>query len=113
MKFDDKFMSVLGMLGGLKGNGTQPHNGLALVSGLLSAMGGNNKGLDFAKILPLLASLKGENPLSNAFASAPTQEREPTIKDTPKGFNDKYDAITFAGNEVIYSLGKLWKVREI
>jgi hypothetical protein len=76
-------------------------------------MGGNNKGLDFAKILPLLASLKGENPLVNAFACAPTQETEPTIKDTPKGFRDKYDAITFAGNEVIYSLGKLWKVRDI
>lgn len=114
MNFDDKFMGILSMLGGMKNNGNNLLNmeSIAPLLGLMSSMGGG-KGVDIMKILPLLTTLKGGNPLGNVFQSFQPQEtkKENPLK-TPRGYKDKYEAIAFAGNEVIYTLGKLWKVQE-
>lgn len=113
MNFDDKFMGMLSMLGMLNGNGKQNNGGLASIIGLLSSMNGN-AGVDIMKILPLLTAMKGENPLGNTPVNTKLQDADvPVEQPAPKGYKDKYDAIGFAGNEVIYTLGKLWKVREM
>ncbi len=121
------------MLGGL--NGQNNTNGFSLdkIVGMMSALGslggvktgGQNPqgGLDLMKLLPLLTAMKG-NPLASMMksnnedesaqdvAQTPPQPASPTPPEKPKSYKDKYEAISFAGNEVIYTLGKLWKVNK-
>ena len=44
---------------------------------------------------------------TNKTDNIPTNSNERKMENI--GFKDKYSAISFAGNEVIYHLGKLWK----
>ena len=113
MNFDG-IMKIMGLMQGLQG----------------SKMGANTNqgqnpsgGLDIMKILPLLSALKGGNPFGNmnyvnmqgsadVVNNAQHTYESPTKDNNPKtqcGYKDKYSAISFAGNEVIYTLGKLWK----
>lgn len=80
----------------------------------------NDQGVDITKLLPFISMLKGGNPLNNF--SATTTEKvekqsaevlsEENVKDNKKsGYKGKYSAVSFAGNEVIYNLGKLWKIK--
>ena len=113
----DKIMTIMGLMQELQGfsggQGTKTQN----------------NGLDLMKIIPLLSALKGGIPMGNmpvnntANCSSTPQENtdvmsaSQNIEDTIStassekqfGYKDKYSAIPFAGNEVIYTLGKLWK----
>lgn len=138
MNFDDRFLGLMSMLGGMGGNQNNGQNqgmnldGLMKLMGLIQGFGGQkttaqnvnigqNSGLDFLKLLPLLNAMKGGNPFNmqsvndniaydnttNKTDNIRTNSNERKIENT--GFKDKYSAISFAGNEVIYNLGKLWK----
>ncbi len=112
----ESLMGILGLMQGLQGS-------------QLGASGQNNNGLDIMKILPLLSALKGGFPMGNMpnvntqsavdnnFTSQntpPTENTAPIQEKTEKGgYKDKYSAISFAGNEVIYTLGKLWKTYKV
>ena len=150
MNFDDRFLGLLNMLGGMNGNKSTPQDEvkqnqamgldkimtiMGLMQGLQGFSGGqgaktqNNGGLDLMKIIPLLSALKGGIPMGNMpvnntanCSSTPqkntdvmsaSQNIEDTISTASNekqvGYKDKYSAIPFAGNEVIYTLGKLWK----
>ena len=113
----DKIMTIMGLMQELQGfsggQGTKTQN----------------NGLDLMKIIPLLSALKGGIPMGNMpvnntanCSSTPqkntdvmsaSQNVENTISTASNekqvGYKDKYSAIPFAGNEVIYTLGKLWK----
>lgn len=76
--------------------------------------------VDITKLLPLISMLKGGNPINNL--GAQTVEKvekqssevlsEENVKENKKGgYKGKYSAVSFAGNEVIYNLGKLWKIK--
>lgn len=143
MNFDDRFLGLMSMLGGMGGNQNNGQNqgmnldGLMKLMGLMQGFGGQkttaqnvnigqNSGLDFLKLLPLLTAMKGGNPfnmqnvnmqsVSDNIAYDNTTNQTDNIHTNSKerkmeniGFKDKYSAIFFAGNEVIYNLGKLWK----
>ena len=135
-------MNMLGNMGGKKDEKQSSKSGinmesmmgiLGLMQGLqnsqMSANGQGNGGLDIMKILPLLSALKGGFPMGNTpnvnaqsafdndFTSQntpPTESTNTTEEKTEKGgYKDKYSAISFAGNEVIYTLGKLWKTYKV
>ena len=79
------------------------------------------------KILPLITALKGggfpmgnmqnanqqnngnDNDSVSNIQSENTKNQGTENATKQCGFKDKYSAISFAGNEVIYTLGKLWK----
>ena len=135
-------MNMLGNMGGKSNNNSSSKGGmnmeslmgiLGLMQGLqgsqMGASGQNNNGLDIMKILPLLSALKGGFPMGNMpnvntqstvdnnFTSQntpPTESATPIQEKTEQGgYKDKYSAISFAGNEVIYTLGKLWKTYKV
>ena len=138
MNFDDRFLGIMNMLGNIggKSNSNPSSKGginmesmmgiLGLMQGLqgsqMGASGQNNNGLDVMKILPLLSALKGGFPMGNmpkvdtqsavdTDSTSQIKTTESSTKETAEkgGYRDKYSAISFAGNEVIYTLGKLWK----
>ena len=111
----DSIMNIMGLMQGFQG-----------LSNGANQQAGNSNGLDIMKILPLITALKGggfpmgnmqnanqqdsmrdNNPISNG----QSVDMKNTTDNTNRqgGFKDKYSAISFAGNEVIYTLGKLWK----
>lgn len=105
-----KLMGMMSLLQGLNKTGQN--------SAGFGQMGG--QGVDITKLLPLISMLKGGNPLNNF--SATTAEKvekqfaevlgEENVKENKKGgYKGKYSAVSFAGNEVIYNLGKLWKIK--
>ena len=105
-----KLMGVMSLLQGLNKNG-QNYTGFGQMNG---------QGVDITKLLPFISMLKGGNPLNNF--SATTTEKvekqsaevfsEENVKENKKGgYKGKYSAVSFAGNEVIYNLGKLWKIK--
>ena len=135
-------MNMLGNMGGKSNNVSSSKGGmnmeslmgiLGLMQGLqgsqMGASGQNNNGLDIMKILPLLSALKGGFPMGNmpnintqsvvdnnisSQNNPPTESAAPIQEKTEKGgYKDKYSAISFAGNEVIYTLGKLWKTYKV
>lgn len=149
MNFDDRFLGILNMLGGVNKNNPTPQNssqkqnqGMGL-DGIMNIMGlmqgfqglsnganqqvGNSNGLDIMKILPLITALKGggfpmgniqnanqqnygnDNDSVSNIQSENTKNQGTENATKQCGFKDKYSAISFAGNEVIYTLGKLWK----
>lgn len=80
----------------------------------------NGQGVDVGKLLPLISMLKGGNPLNNFGATTGEKVEkqsaevlsEENVKENKKGgYKGKYSAVSFAGNEVIYNLGKLWKIK--
>ena len=80
----------------------------------------NGQGIDITKLLPLISMLKGSNPLNNFSAtatenvekqSAQVLSKENVKENNIGGYKGKYSAVSFAGNEVIYNLGKLWKIK--
>ena len=117
-----------------KSNIPQPSFDISKLMGMMSVLQGLNKsgqnfagfgqtggqGVDVGKLLPLITMLKGGNPLSN-FSATTTENvekqsaevlSEENIKENKKGgYKGKYSAVSFAGNEVIYNLGKLWKIK--
>ena len=105
-----KLMGMMSLLQGL--NKTGPN------SAGFGQTGG--QGVDVGKLLPLITMLKGGNPLSN-FSATTTENvekqsaqvlSEEYVKENKKGgYKGKYSAVSFAGNEVIYNLGKLWKIK--
>lgn len=106
-----KLMGMMSLLQGLNKTG-QNSAGFGQITG--------DQGVDVAKLLPLISMLKGGNPLNNF--SATTTEKvekqsaevlsEENVKENKKGgYKGKYSAVSFAGNEVIYNLGKLWKIK--
>lgn len=150
MNFDDRFLGILNMLGGLNGNGATPPNnhvkqnqgmGLENIMGIMGLMQGlqggskgsntqqtnNSNGFDIMKILPIISALRGgglpmvnpqnitpQNVVNENNSMPNIQSIDKTMQATETAskqgcFKDKYSAISFAGNEVIYSLGKLWK----
>ena len=149
MNFDDRFLGILNMLGGVSKNNPTPQNdsqkqnqGMGL-DGIMNIMGlmqgfqglsnganqqvGNSNGLDIMKILPIITALKGggfpvgnmqnanqqnygnDNDSVSNIQSENTKNQGTENVTKQCGFKDKYSAISFAGNEVIYTLGKLWK----
>ena len=105
-----KLMGMMSLLQGLNKTG-QNSAGFGQTGG---------QGVDVGKLLPLISMLKGGNPLNNF--SATTTEKvekqsaevlsEENVKENKKGgYKGKYSAVSFAGNEVIYNLGKLWKIK--
>ena len=81
MNFDDRFLGLMSMLGGMGGNQNNGQNqgmnldGLMKLMGLMQGFGGQkttaqnvnvgqNSGLDFLKLLPLLTAMKGGNPFN-------------------------------------------------
>ena len=112
----DGIMNILGIMRGMQG----------FSSGTASQQTNSSNGLDIMKILPIISAIKGggfnmgmqntnqQNEVKNDNFTANTQSVDHNISSTDNltkqgGFKDKYYAISFAGNEVIYSLGKLWK----
>ena len=105
-----KLMGVMSLLQGLNKNG-QNSAGFGQMNG---------QGVDVGKLLPLISMLKGGNPLNN-FSATTTENvekqsaevfSEENVKENKKGgYKGKYSAVSFAGNEVIYNLGKLWKIK--
>ena len=80
----------------------------------------NSQGVDVGKLLPLISMLKGGNSINNLGAqtvekvekqSAQVFSEENVKKNKNGGYKGKYSAVSFAGNEVIYNLGKLWKIK--
>ena len=128
MFFDEKMMGIINMLGALNGgqektdksNIPQSSFDMSKLMGMMSLLQGLNKtgqnsagfgqtggqGVDVGKLLPLISMLKGGNPLNNF--SATTTEN---VENKKGGYKGKYSAVSFAGNEVIYNLGKLWKIK--
>lgn len=105
-----KLMGMMSVLQGLNKTGQN--------SAGFGQMGG--QGVDITKLLPLISMLKGGNPINNL--GAQTVEKvekqsaevlsEENVKENKKGgYKGKYSAVSFAGNEVIYNLGKLWKIK--
>ena len=105
-----KLMGMMSLLQGLNKTGQN--------SAGFGQMGG--QGVDVGKLLPLISMLKGGNPINNL--GAQTVEKvekqsaevfsEENVKENKKGgYKGKYSAVSFAGNEVIYNLGKLWKIK--
>ncbi len=117
------------MLGGM-GNQSQNGNGFGMdklmsMMSILGTLGGkpntqNNNGLDLMKILPLITAMKGGNlagMMGNVGTSSVQKNEESSNTSPPqpekqKSYKDTYSAISFAGNEVIYTLGKLWKIKK-
>ena len=49
---------------------------------------------------------------SEVVTEEPEVFNEENVKENKKGgYKGKYSAVSFAGNEVIYNLGKLWKIK--
>ena len=105
-----KLMGMMSLLQGLNKTGQN--------SAGFGQMGG--QGVDVGKLLPLISMLKGGNPINNL--GAQTVEKvekqsaevfsEENVKENKKGgYKGKYSAVSFAGHEVIYNLGKLWKIK--
>lgn len=105
-----KLMGMMSVLQGLNKTG-QNSTGFGQTGG---------QGVDITKLLPLISMLKGGNPINNL--GAQTVEKvekqsaevfsEENVKENKKGgYKGKYSAVSFAGNEVIYNLGKLWKIK--
>lgn len=105
-----KLMGMMSLLQGLNKTGQN--------SAGFGQMGG--QGVDITKLLPLISMLKGGNPINNL--GEQTVEKvekqsaevlsEENVKENKKGgYKGKYSAVSFAGNEVIYNLGKLWKIK--
>jgi hypothetical protein len=154
MNFDERFLGLVNMLGGLGGKSNFPNqnpsneqkngmnfDGIMKILGLMQGfqgfgqgvqsantqsqqggIGANSGGLDMMKILPLLTAMKSGNPFGNSNLNAQNtmatdNQKENIDKQMSQdinaknqgGYKDKYSAISFAGNEVIYTLGKLWK----
>ncbi|MBO7221677.1 MAG: hypothetical protein J6V37_01380 [Clostridia bacterium] len=131
----DGMMKIIGLMQGLQGfssgqnlSGNQGNSNNQGFSGNLGAKGqsNNNGGLDIMKILPLLSALKGGFPMSNTPINntnlttfgdtnigqenhGGTDNNITAMSEKQNGYKDKYSAISFAGNEVIYTIGKLWK----
>ena len=132
-------INVLGTLNGGQEKTNNPNNlssgfDMSKLMGMMSVLQGLNKtgqnsagfgqiggqGVDITKLLPLISMLKGGNPLNN-FSATTTENvekqsaevfSEETVKENKKGgYKGKYSAVSFAGNEVIYNLGKLWKIK--
>ena len=117
-----------------KSNIPQSSFDMSKLMGMMSLLQGLNKtgqnsagfgqtgcqGVDLGKLLPLISMLKGGNPLNN-FSATTTENvekqsaevlSEENVKENKKGgYKGKYSAVSFAGNEVIYNLGKLWKIK--
>ena len=105
-----KLMGMMSLLQGLNKTGQN--------SAGFGQMGG--QGVDVGKLLPLISMLKGGNPINNIDAQAVEKVEkqsaevlsEENVKENKKGgYKGKYSAVSFAGNEVIYNLGKLWKIK--
>lgn len=131
----DGMMKIIGLMQGLQGfssgqnlSGNQGNSNNQGFSPNLGAKGQNNNngGLDIMKILPLLTALKGGFPVGNTPINNTnlTTFGDPNIRqenqdemgnnitamaEKQNGYKNKYSAISFAGNEVIYTIGKLWK----
>lgn len=141
MIFDEKFMGLLNLLGGMKKpinqedkNGMGFEN-LTKMLGMIEAFKGfgnnsdsrqnnafgqtfqnseqnNASGIDMSKILPLMSLLKGQNLTANPFALKKDEVQQQSFDDVAKGgYKDKFHQIAFAGNEVIYAVGELWKTK--
>lgn len=132
-------INMLGALNGGQEKSDKPNNpassfDMSKLMGMMSLLQGLNKtgqnsagfgqtsgqGVDITKLLPLISMLKGGNPINNL--GAQTVEKvekqsaevlsEENVKENKKGgYKGKYSAVSFAGNEVIYNLGKLWKIK--
>ena len=125
---------------GMNADGIHSKNGMGTFNNPMQNLGSNGKGgIDLMKILPLLSMLKGGNPFStenvsnvlniqnnneNSNLNGQNQLNDgfkveeinqhanvQAQKEKQGGYRDKYSTISFAGNEVIYTLGKLWKTR--
>ena len=105
-----KLMGMMSVLQGLNKTGQN--------SAGFGQMGG--QGVDVGKLLPLISMLKGGNPINNLGAQAVEKVEkqsaevlsEENVKENKNGgYKGKYSAVSFAGNEVIYNLGKLWKIK--
>ena len=105
-----KLMGMMSLLQGLNKTGQN--------SAGFGKMG--DQGVDVGKLLPLITMLKGGNPINNLGAQAVEKVEKQTaevlseenVKENKKGgYKGKYSAVSFAGNEVIYNLGKLWKIK--
>ena len=112
----DGIMNIMGLMQGFQG-----------LSNGANQQAGNSNGLDIMKILPLITALKGggfpmgnmqnanqqnygnDNDSVSNIQSENTKNQGTENATKQCGFKDKYYAISFAGNEVIYALGKLWK----
>lgn len=105
-----KLMGMMSLLQGLNKTG-QNSAGFGQTGG---------QGVDVGKLLTLISMLKGGNSINNL--GAQTVEKvekqsaevlsEENVKENKKGgYKGKYSAVSFAGNEVIYTLGKLWKIK--
>ena len=132
-------INMLGALNGGQEKTNNPNNpasgfDISKLMGMMSLLQGLNKtgqnsagfgqtggqGVDVGKLLPLISMLKGGNPLNN-FSATTTENvekqsaevlNEENVKEHKKGgYKGKYSAVSFAGNEVIYNLGKLWKIK--
>ena len=132
-------INMLGALNGGQEKTNNPNNlssgfDMSKLMGMMSVLQGLNKtgqnsagfgqingqGVDVGKLLPLISMLKGGNSINNL--GAQTVEKvekqsaevlsEENVKENKKGgYKGKYSAVSFAGNEVIYNLGKLWKIK--
>lgn len=105
-----KLMGMMSLLQGLNKTGQN--------SAGFGQMG--DQGVDVGKLLPLISMLKGGNPINNLGAQAVEKVEkqsaevlsEENVKENKNGgYKGKYSAVSFAGNEVIYNLGKLWKIK--
>lgn len=112
----DGIMNIMGLMQGFQG-----------LSNGANQQVGNSNGLDIMKILPIITALKGggfpvgnmqnanqqnygnDNDSVSNIQSENTKNQGTENATRQCGFKDKYSAISFAGNEVIYTLGKLWK----
>ena len=132
-------INMLGALNGGQEKTNNPNNpasgfDISKLMGMMSLLQGLNKtgqnsigfgqtggqGVDVGKLLPLISMLKGGNPLNN-FSATTTENvekqsaevlSEENVKENKNGgYKGKYSAVSFAGNEVIYNLGKLWKIK--
>ena len=132
-------INMLGALNGGQEKTNNPNNpasgfDMSKLMGMMSLLQGLNKtgqnsagfgqtggqGVDVGKLLPLISMLKGGNPLNN-FSATTTENvekqsaevlSEENVKENKNGgYKGKYSAVSFAGNEVIYNLGKLWKIK--
>lgn len=113
----DSVMNIMGLMQGFSGKSFNATQNQSLCGSV-----------DIMKILPLLTALKSGNSIGNIFNAgnqpssysgnaqdtssdnqSPSPSADLSSQRNGAGYKDKYSAIAFAGNEVIYTLGKLWK----